>query len=619
MYYGISLMWMLSMTGFFSLLFRRKFETVFPLTLILPVFFVYGFGFLRQLYLGYCLTWIFCIFFYLWILFLILKDREALKDFRERYFSIGFFAFILLYSFVYIVFREAGFNFWDEFQHWGPMVRELVRNNTFYSVEESVLIHHKDYPPFYPVFEYIFCCFRGPLYLENRLYIANVTFMYGLFLPVLSGFKKEKLDHWIAALIVLIGIVFTGLFVAKTPNASDLAHVYNSIYIDWPLSVLTAYTLFAAMDEEKGLFQGIRMTACFGALLLMKQIGLPFCLLGILLLFLKTFFIDRKKISPVYASVLIAAGLFVSWKVYITVIGVAEQAQFSVSQYHLGDIPGIIKGTAGEAWQIAASANYLRALLERPLFLKPFALNYVFASLFLCVMLFVILRKKEGLFVSGVYFLGAAGYALVMYLSYIFSFGPSEGPQLASFDRYMITYLYIGVCLFFMTAVRTLAKEKPLLPAVICLLCICLFADFTNLKDLKPHKLSQNMAAHSSWANFHDTLDTLPSKKVLVVEQFVTDTFTDIMLYYEGCYDGGARLIRLGDRGWNTGQTITPTLKEWKELLSGYDYIYISNGDDYFIENYWDTITDVPFINEGMYEIHVSGEEVDLHCVNFDL
>ena len=81
MYYGISLLWMLSMTGFFSILFRRKFEAVFPLTLILPAFFVYGFGFFRQLHLGYCLTWIFCILFYLQILYLALKKREALKDF----------------------------------------------------------------------------------------------------------------------------------------------------------------------------------------------------------------------------------------------------------------------------------------------------------------------------------------------------------------------------------------------------------------------------------------------------------------------------------------------------------------------------------------------------------
>ncbi|MBQ1507896.1 MAG: hypothetical protein IIZ47_00605 [Erysipelotrichaceae bacterium] len=387
----------------------------------------------------------------------------------------------------------------------------------------------------------------------------------------------------------------------------------------WPLSVLAAYTLFAAMEEEDGLFKTVMMSSCFAALLLMKQMGLPFCLLGILLLFLRTLILEKKKISPVFLSVLFAFGFFVSWRIYTASIGVAELAQFSLPQIHLGDIPGILKGTAGDAWQIEASANYLHALWDRPVFMKPFPLNYPMAALLLTVLLYTAIRKKEGLLVSGVYLFGAGGYALAMYLLYIFSFGPSEGPQLASYDRYMMAYLYIGVCLLFMNEVRTFAKEKPLLSMTACLLGICLFADFTNLKDLKPHRLSENMAAHPSWAEFQDMMDLHPGKKVLVVEQFVSDTYTDIMLYYGGYYDNGSRLVRLGKRDWNTAQTIEPTAKEWKELLSGYDLIYIANGDDYFIEHYWKTVTDAPFYNGGMYEITAGNGEIVLHCINYGL
>ena len=66
-------------------------------------------------------------------------------------------------------------------------------------------------------------------------------------------------------------------------------------------------------------------------------------------------------------------------------------------------------------------------------------------------------------------------------------------------------------------------------------------------------------------------------------------------------------------------QTIEPTIEEWKELLSGYDLIYIANGDDYFIEHYWKTVTDAPFYNGGMYEITAGNGEIVLHCINYDL
>ena len=128
------------------------------------------------------------------------------------------------------------------------------------------------------------------------------------------------------------------------------------------------------------------------------------------------------------------------------------------------------------------------------------------------------------------------------------------------------------------------------------------------------------MGSSSLWQNFINSFDQTDSSKVLVVEQFVDEVLTDSLLWYGGYYDMGVRLVRLGDRGWNTLYTIEPAEEEWLALLHKYDYLYIANGDDYFIENYWENITDVPFINEGFYEISWNEDGTVLFdCINFEL
>ena len=78
------------------------------------------------------------------------------------------------------------FMHWDEFMHWGPMVKEMIKHDTFYSIPEATLMIHKDYPPFYPLLGCLFCLFKNTMYAENRLYIAHFSFVFSLFMPLFS-------------------------------------------------------------------------------------------------------------------------------------------------------------------------------------------------------------------------------------------------------------------------------------------------------------------------------------------------------------------------------------------------------------------------------------------------
>lgn len=621
MYFLVSLFWILSIAGLFVLVFNKKVEIVLPLVFIIPAFFLYPFGFVSQLHLGYYLTWVFVLAFYVLLFIKARKDKQNLIKFIDNYFSIGLFIFVLLYFYVYIAFSGSGFNFYDEFLHWGPMVREMVKNNTYYSIQEAILGTHKDYPPFYQLVQYIFCCHRSYIYYENRLFIANITFMFSMFMPLFSFLNRKRIKDFLLAAIIGISVVFVGLAITTTPFASDLAHVYNSVYIDWALAVLTAYTLYSVLQEEDT-FYYVNILFCFSALLLMKQMGLPFTLLGILLMVIKLVFVEKKKHwVPVVLTVTIPFLLFYSWRTYIAGVGAIENAQFTLSQIKIEEVAGIIKGTSGETWQHVAYNNFFKALVERKLLMKPYPINYMLSVALLCIILLFSTKSKiEGFMVSGVYLFGACAYVFAMMLLYMFSFGSYEGPTLASFDRYMLTYIYIGICFVFMMMYKKmLIHDKKYLYCILFVSSLCLFTDFSNINDLKIHHIEDNMASNKNFKIFADLYDAIEDKRVIIVEQFVTDTFTDCLLSYGGYFDSGVRLVRIGDRGWDANYTIYPTVKEWINILHDYAYLYIACADEYFINEYWVKTTNKPLINEGFYKIVFDNNDgVDFQCINYD-
>ena len=89
------------------------------------------------------------------------------KQNAELIFSIGLISFISIYVLYIILDYKRRFTTFDEWYHWGMMVKESLRLDKFYSVAESNLHIHKDYPPFISILEVIFCKFSGG-YSESK-------------------------------------------------------------------------------------------------------------------------------------------------------------------------------------------------------------------------------------------------------------------------------------------------------------------------------------------------------------------------------------------------------------------------------------------------------------------
>ena len=133
-----------------SVIWKKTFGKCLPFTFISSILIV----FFSQLLFG---TFQFGMYFLLIlfpvsIYFLIRKKEE-----KQYYLTNGLCVFFCLS--VLFLFIDFGRHFFldDELGFWGKMVKEMIRMDKFYYLNESTLRGHNDYPPFIPLFEYIWC------------------------------------------------------------------------------------------------------------------------------------------------------------------------------------------------------------------------------------------------------------------------------------------------------------------------------------------------------------------------------------------------------------------------------------------------------------------------------
>ena len=132
-------------------IFKKKFIKVLPITLMFIVFPLFISGVVFSTFkIGIMINLLYCLCF---IPYLLIK-KENRKEFKDNYLSLGLIAFFVLYVFVYLFDLNRNFTVWDEFSHWGVMLKEMLRLDNFYSVTKSTLMVHKDYPPVLQLFEF---------------------------------------------------------------------------------------------------------------------------------------------------------------------------------------------------------------------------------------------------------------------------------------------------------------------------------------------------------------------------------------------------------------------------------------------------------------------------------
>lgn len=549
----LSIIWFFSISLLLAYYLNKKQGETYVLSIIVSGLVLYIGGLIKHISFAYYISWI--IIALLIIIVLIRRKGKELIKHIDQFAAISFSAVLLI---LFVIYQNVAFRYTDEFMHWGPMVREMARIDRFYCASESNLLVHKDYPPFFSLVELLFCLFKGE-YVEKYLYIGLMSFVYSIILYVVSINRNRKINK-----VLFISFVLAGLLFQYLPNAKDSIGLYNSVYIDYVLAFYVFY-LFYRIIKEKENITFFEYSILFSSLLLTKQISIFFFAISILLMIDKKEKIDIEKIIYVLLIPILA---FISWKI---VVGVNQvNGQFNISNFSI------------KAGTLSIIKNFVKLSLLQPLFYQPFKLSLTVCAILIFIFLFIIKRSN---IISNKSFItliiGFVGYLAVLCFMYCFAFSIEEALSSASFERYVLTIVFIYVLLIIAFVINT----NNLFASLIVFASLILLADLNNSYL---YKITNR-------------------KNIIVVKQWGENISLD------KTKDNGS-VITFKEREY-IGEDVSS--ESLLEELSKYNYVYIFKYDDIFYQR-WKKYTNGALLeNDSLYLINKEDSNIEFINDNY--
>ncbi len=525
------------------------------------------------------------------VILLILKRKD--RDFISRCFSEGFFVFLAICLFFLVMDYGRWLSEWDEYSHWGKMVKEMFRLDRFYSEPQSNLLVHKDYPPFAVIFEMLWCRFSGGYSAGGAtmaLHILGFSMVLPLALEQLNGEKKtgrlQKLISKLAIVAAFLLLIF------------NFNHVQPmTIYLDLFLPLFYVSLILMAADRElrrSGFGFTMILLGQFG-LIITKQMGLAFVLL---VWFFYTMLealelssegkVSQEKKSGRWVilavkslAILITPAVSYSiWNHYITNLGLTGQFSFEI--INVGTIIRILAG-GGDYIQHLTYVKFIRALFTTNLGTGIFSMTYASAVLLAFCMLTVlaylfrtVVHRGEILPYAVLFAVGSAGYAFTMLVLYMFCYSEGEMSVLASYERYMSTYILSEYVILFLLLVRLLARKKVdvcTYPVALGMLGIgLLMAGTGGVSQLMPQMFCEKDGDYKEQADEIQRLTPADTEVFLISSH--NDVYTYILTYYLDDRRIDKRYLTSNVATWGADNT-----DYWNAVLNciredGYVYLY---------------------------------------------
>ena len=530
--YFLPILFIISTAYFYKTITKKDIEDNIPLVFITIPFI---------LYISVLFFKTFNIGFYISILLAIIGLIEILlSKNKKELFNKTILFYIGLYTFFFIFNLNRKFSMWDEWSHWGEMVKEMLRIDNLYSVKESTLMVHKDYPPLIPIYELFMVKLTG-VFKESLLVNSIHLFEFSLLFPFINK-MKSKTKYFIPFLILLI------------INLVDHHRVMNTIYPDYLVSILVVYLLGFILEEpESACKQGIVLLGSI-FLILTKEISIFFYPLIVGTYWIKNIknkFNYKEQLINILLFIIIPLTVFFSYQQYKNNLDVDKQ--FSTN------LLSAIKETK-EPYQKAASNNYQAALSGQNI-----TNSYIKISTFLIALTLLVIsliHKDKSKLTIILFVLEFFGYIGLLYLLYVYQFGEVEGPSLASFDRYQITFLLIPI-LYLLIKYKDKITIKKLVFITILLIVI---NTPINLRRLVPAFKGYTFEYEEHSKRINNVVKG--TKKVFLLAESTGGEYQYPIKYYSNPIITNKEYFELDDN---------PT-EEYKEKLikyiKDYDYFY---------------------------------------------
>lgn len=584
-----------------SLILKKGFGKCLPLTLIASTFIV----FLSQIIFKTFIIGLYLLLaLFVLSIFVIYKNKQN----KQYIFTNGFYVFICI-CLIFLFIDFGRHFFWDdEVGFWGKMVKEMFRLDRFYYLDESTLRGHNDYPPFMPLFEFIWCKLSLGYSECNCTYALHI-FEFSLLVPTIfdSYFENKKiLEKIIIDLLLTLG--FVGIVVYL--DASD---VFNTIYIDTPIAMQFAYCIYLIYSKQiENTFGTICFVLSMAMMIMTKQVALAFCLLAIFYYIICNYKDIKNKnvLIGLVLGIALPICAYFGWNLLIKPYDIVKQFDFSKIS-----AAGLLQALNANNYQTETIKLYVNALFKNSIYSIPLPITFISSLLVEILLLEIIKRKTNKENISQFEItcvLGTIGYALLMFILYVFCYPEREALSLICYDRYMSSYIAAIVLSIVIIAINILSEKINSFDIkksfIICLIVLAIF-DANKLLNFVPQVvLGNRFAKFEQLAINIDNKVEKGSKIFVVYNHDDVDDYPAFMSYYSDNYYTKRNMDLCGEDYSDTSkynQTISN--------LSEYDYIYVANTTESF-ENYFAFMFDNN-IRVGLYKANNKGNAIYLDFI----
>ncbi len=591
---------------------RKSFGRTLPLTFMLTVIVLYISGLLFNSFtLGYIINIVLAVLGILVFVYKILikKDKGLLKHILTK----GFIAYIIIFIFLLIIDIGSQYVLWDEYMHWGKMVKEMLRLNTFYCDNASTLLAHKKYPPFIQLFEMFWCKFSLG-YSESVSLLAIHILELVLFLFAIiddEGIKKGKLKYDI------LGLIFKIYFVVFIILLFDVSGIFNSIYIDllMPIMFVYALSLLIRKDERYSNFTYISLVITAISSVMLKETCVAYvmliCLVYVCFVIMDKPFLLVEAITRTIGLIGLPVANFFVWTRYVSRFEINPANELSLNSVNLKDlIQIIVSGGDGDRGQVYK--DFINAMISVDLSCGIIKLPYVqlvILSFALLVILYYFyydfMSKKEAVIYTVIFTCGSIGYALMMLIVYVFSFFDAGLVSLDSYDRYMSSYItshyLILVVLIFELIRRKNEKKNSILKMVLAAITITICLPFGIKKILPKYDPVRQKTSYESIAE-NITDKTEDGSRIFIISDNNTALSTFLGYYLDNRW--------IDDSNIYDAPTYEPSEEKWQDyynnmLLS--QYVYVA-AESEIVSNRMDIICDLPTESNTLYRVNADSK-----------
>lgn len=299
----------------FKTLLKRRVEEVIPFTSLFMIIIIFICGLFNNLSLGVniikIITFI-AMIFNLFYLKKVIKNKN-IKEELKLILTPGFFIYTILFIFFCYLNRNFILEDYDEFNHWGLIIKNMFYYNGYGTVSNS-RVTFNEYPPLTANFSYILLKLNN-VFLEDRTLIGQNILYLSLIIPITNKINyKKSLKKLILSLVII-------LFV---PMIFYKAFFYN-LLVDGLMGILFGIGLYIIYqnDEDKN-YKIMSFVLIITSLVLIKNTGLFLAVLLIIYYLFDLLFINKEKlkskeIKKLLLLLLIPLILIISWyiKIYL--------------------------------------------------------------------------------------------------------------------------------------------------------------------------------------------------------------------------------------------------------------------------------------------------------------